>query len=72
MEEYKERMVKEYTELRERYTKLHKMLIKHDAGQLEFKINCPIGLLREQASIMDRYLNILEMRAIIERVEGIV
>ena len=72
MEEYKERMVKEYTELRERYTKLHEMLIKHDAGQLEFKLNCPIGLLREQASIMERYLNILEMRAIIEKVEGIV
>ena len=72
MEEYKERMVKEYTELRERYTKLHRMLIKHDAGKLEFTLNCPIGLLREQASVMERYLNILETRAIIEEVEGIV
>lgn len=72
MEEYKERMVKEYTELRERYTKLHRMLIKHDAGKLEFTLNCPIELLREQASIMERYLNILEMRAVIEGVERIV
>lgn len=69
MEEYKQRMVKEYTELKERYTKLHKMLVKHDAGKLEFTLNCPVGLLREQAEVMGRYLYILETRAAIEGVE---
>lgn len=69
MEEYKQRMVKEYTELKERYTKLHKMLVKHDAGKLEFTLNCPIDLLRQQESIMEEYLYTLEVRAAIEGVE---
>ena len=69
MEDYKERMVKEYTDLKERYTKLHKILVKHDAGKLDFTLNCPVGLLRQQASIMDRYLSILEKRAVIEGIE---
>lgn len=72
MEEYKERMVKEYTELKERYTKLHRMLVKHDAGKLEFALNCPIDLLRQQESIMEEYLYTLEVRAAIEGVERIV
>lgn len=69
MEEYKQRMVKEYTELKERYTKLHRMLVKHDAGKLEFTLNCPIDLLRQQESIMEEYLYALEVRAAIEGVE---
>lgn len=69
MEDYKQRMVKEYTELKERYTKLHKILVKHDAGKLEFTLNCPADLLRQQAEVMGRYLYILEMRAVIEGVE---
>lgn len=69
MEYYKERMIKEYAELKERYTKLHRMLVKHDAGKLDFMLNCPVDLLREQASVMGRYLYILETRAVIEGVE---
>lgn len=66
MEDYKLRMVKEYKELKERYTKLHNMLVKYDAGKLDFKISCPVDLLRKQASIMGQYLYILEVRAAIE------
>ena len=69
MEDYKQRMVKEYTELKERYTKLHRMLVKHDAGKLEFTLNCPIDLLRQQESIMEEYLYTLEVRASIEGIE---
>ena len=69
MEEYKQRMVKEYTELKERYTKLHRMLVKHDAGKLEFTLNCPIDLLRQQESIMEEYLYTLEVRAAIEGID---
>ena len=69
MEDYKERMVKEYTELKERYNKLHKILVKHDAGKLDFTLNCPVGLLRQQVSIMGIYLSILEKRAVIEGIE---
>lgn len=67
--DYKERMKIEYREVKERYEKLHKMLVKYDAGKLEFTPTCPIELLREQASVMGKYLYILETRAIIEGVD---
>ena len=66
---YKERMRNEYWELKAKYEKLHKMLVKYDAGKLEFTPSCPIELLREQASVMGRYLYILEVRGVIEDVE---
>ena len=65
---YKERMKNEYLELKAKYDKLHRMLVKYDAGKLEFTPTCPIELLREQASVMGRYLYIIEVRAIIEDV----
>lgn len=67
--DYKERMKNEYRELKERYDKLHKMLIRHDAGTLDFTLTCPIPLLRDQAAVMGRYLYILETRAEIEGVD---
>lgn len=69
MDDYKERMADEYRELKERYTKLHRLLVKHDAHTLEFELNCPAELLREQKRLMGRYLNVLEIRAEIEGVE---
>lgn len=69
MEPWKERMINEYKELKDRYEKLHKMLVKYDAGKLEFEPTCPIELLREQAATMGKYLYILEERAVIEGVE---
>ena len=69
MEDYKLRMIKEYKELKEKYTKLHNMLVKYDAGKLDFTPTCPIGLLRKQASVMGQYLYILETRAVIEDVD---
>ena len=69
MEDYKRRMIEEYKQTKERYTKLHKMLVKHDAGTLDFEPKCPIGLLREQKSHMGQYLYTLEVRAEIEGVD---
>ena len=68
MEDYKCRMIEEYKQTKERYKKLHKMLVKYDAGTLDFELSCPVGLLREQKSTMGHYLNILEIRAEIENV----
>ena len=67
--DYKERMRNEYIELKDKYDKLHRMLVKYDAGKLDFTLNCPIQLLREQAATMGKYLYILETRALIEEVE---
>lgn len=69
MEDYKLRMINEYTELKTRHKKLHRMLVKFDAGKLEFDPTCPIELLRDQAAVMGRYLYILEERAVIEGIE---
>lgn len=67
--DYKERMRNEYIELKDKYDKLHRMLVKYDAGKLDFTLSCPIELLREQAATMGKYLYILETRALIEEVE---
>lgn len=69
MEDYKLRMVKEYKELKNKYDKLHAMLVKYDAGKLDSTPTCPIDLLRKQASVMGQYLYILETRAAIENVD---
>lgn len=68
MSDYKERMMQEYQELKQRYDSLHKMLVKLDAGTLDFTPTCPPVLLKEQADIMNKYMYILEVRA---EVEGI-
>ena len=54
--DYKERMRNEYIELKDKYDKLHRMLVKYDAGKLDFTPTCPIELLREQAATMGKYL----------------
>lgn len=66
--EWQTRFKSEYSELKERYNKLHKMLVRHDAGTLNFEPTCPIELLRRQKAVMGEYLNILEIRAEIEKV----
>lgn len=68
MEDYKKRMVLEYAYIKEKYNKLHKLLIKYDAETLDFDLNCPPSLLKEQKRVMGEYLKILEIRAEIEGV----
>lgn len=67
--DWKERFVQEYKELEERYNKLHKMLIKYEAGALDFTPNCSLELLKEQKKYMGEYLRILEIRAEIEDID---
>ena len=67
--DYKERMKKEYWQLKDRYTKLHNMCIKYEAGTLDFTPTCSLELLKEQKAAMGRYLGCLEVRAEIEGVK---
>ena len=67
-EDYKDRFIAEYQQTKIRYDKLHKMLVKYDAGTLPFKPT-NISLLREQAAAMGRYLYLLEERAELEQIE---
>lgn len=67
--DYKKRMQTEYRELKERYDKLHNMIVKYEAGTLDFEPNCTIDILKNQKSAMGQYLYWLEVRAQIENVE---
>ena len=67
--DWKERVVQEYKELKERYNKLHKMIIKYEASTLDFTPNCSLELLKEQKKYMGEYLRILEIRAEIENID---
>lgn len=67
--DYKARFVLEYWQLRERYTKLHAVIVKYYAGTLDFTPSCPINWLEEQAKYMGNYLRVLEIRAEIEKIK---
>lgn len=68
-EDYKERFKAEYYQTKIRYDKLHKLIIKMEAGTLDFTPSCSLEILKKQASHMGNYLYILEVRAEIEQVE---
>lgn len=67
--DYKKRFQAEYHQTKIRYDKLHKMLIREEAGTLDFKTTCPIELLQRQKESMGWYLHALEVRAEIEGIE---
>lgn len=66
--DYKERFRAEYYQTKIRYDKLHKMIIKYEAGTLNFTPSCSIELLKHQKSMMGQYLYDLEVRAEIEKI----
>lgn len=68
-EDYKDRFKAEYQQTKIRYDKLHAMIIKYEAGTLDFQPTCPIDLLKQQASYMGSYLYCLEVRAELEKIE---
>ncbi len=67
--DYKERFKAEYAQTKIRYDKLHAMIVKYEAGTLNFEPSCPLELLKKQASAMGGYLYALEVRAQIEKIE---
>ena len=67
--DYKARFKAEYLQTKIRYDELDKMLIKHEAGVLDFTPNCPIEILENQLYYMKQYLDTLRIRAEIEKIE---
>ena len=67
--DHRERFKAEYYQTKIRYEKLHKMIVKYEAGTLDFTPNCPISVLKAQKSAMGNYLYSLEVRAEIEQIE---
>ena len=72
-EDYKERFVAEYHQVKIRYEKLknfcNKIEVETMLGKEVTKHDCPLELLREQQKYMGLYLSILEKRSLIENVE---
>ena len=68
-EDYKVRFVAEYWQVKNRYDRLHAMVVKYEAGTLEFKADCPLDLLKAQKAAMGKYLYCLEIRAQIEKID---
>nr|DAE86138.1 MAG TPA: hypothetical protein [Caudoviricetes sp.] len=67
--EYKERFKAEYYQLKIRMNGLSNMLKKYKEGTLTFKPSCSYELLHTQLVYMECYLNSLEERAAIEKIE---
>lgn len=68
-DDYTERFVAEYHQVKGRRDALSAMLVKWDAGTLGFEPACPKSLLLQQKRHMDDYLHVLEVRAELEEVE---
>ena len=66
--DYKERFVAEYLQTKIRSEKLRDMLVKYEAGTLNFIPSCSLELLKRQYAVMSEYLYLLEVRAKIEDV----
>lgn len=66
---YKDRFRAEYWQTKERYEKLYSMIVKYEAGKLDFTPTCPLDLLKQQMEAMSKYLYVLEVRAKLEGVD---
>lgn len=66
---YKERARGEYYFVKDKYEKLHNMIIKREAGKLDFDPNCPLEQWKAQAAAMGAYLFQLEVKACMEGVD---
>lgn len=67
--DYKDRFKAEYLQTKIRYMRLSQMLVKYDAGTLDFEPTCSIDLLKNQANAMSEYLHTLEVRAEVEKIK---
>lgn len=66
---WQERFEQEYAYVKSKYERLHRMIVKYEAGTLDFEPNCSLEILKRQAAAMGSYLYILEMRSEIEGIE---
>lgn len=62
MEAYKERYLKEIQELEHKIARLTLLIHRYDNDLLDFKLNCPIDLLKEQLEVMLCYADVLDRR----------
>ncbi len=72
-EDYRDRFIAEYWQTRIRYNKLKSFCNRIEAAEMTMseapKHDCPLFLLREQQKSMGEYLHVLELRAVIEKID---
>lgn len=66
---YEDRFKAEYYQLRERYNRLSRMVVKYEAETLDFEPKCSLLTLKKQLDAMRTYAYLLEVRA---QIEGII
>ena len=68
-DDYKERFKAEYYQVKIRYDKLDAMIVKYEAGALNFTPKCSLELLKLQKMWMGNYIKTLKIRAEIEGID---
>ena len=67
--DYKERFKAEYYQVKNRFTKLKKMVTAWDRGELSFTPTCPRSTYTLQIRAMEDYIAVLEARAVMENIK---
>ena len=67
--DYKDRFVAEWAQTKIRLSKLNRMLQRYYDGTLDFTPTCPVQFLEKQTFAMERYVKVLEMRALVEKIK---
>ena len=67
--DYKDRFVAEWAQTKIRLSKLNRMLQRYYDGTLDFTPTCPVQFLEKQTFAMERYVEVLEMRALVEKIK---
>lgn len=67
--DHKARFKAEYLQTKIRCEKLHRMMVKREAGTLDFEPKCSNVILQRQKAYMQEYLKMLEVRAEIEGID---
>ena len=68
MKTYKARLITEYEQLCNRYKRLITQINFVDCDELQFTLSSPLELLKEQADVMKRYIDILLRRDEYEKI----
>ena len=67
--DWKDRFIAEYLQIKIRYEKLHKLIVRREVGKIEFNTPIPLASWNEQAYYMGMYLHELEKQAVLHGIE---
>jgi hypothetical protein len=68
-QDWKDRFLAEYLQVKIRYEKLHRLIVRREVGMIDFDTPIPLESWKEQAKHMGMYLYELEKQAVLHGVE---